>query len=170
MYNKKPAVAPKPSGGPGKKTAKEKIKKDPKTGREYSVADKGMSMKKTLKKIERPVKTKAVKKSTPKVEPKSKDTTTQKPLVIKEMSQAKIDSLKADYTRRTGKAHISKDEGYNKLRQTLKRAPTIAEFNRSLTEKKPTEMKQTKDTAFLNLKKKLGRLPTVAEYNKSQKK
>ena len=39
-----------PKKGPGKGKVKEKIKKDPKSGREFSVVDKGMGMKKTLTK------------------------------------------------------------------------------------------------------------------------
>ena len=123
-----------PKKGPGKGTVKEKIKKDPKTGREFSVADKGMSMKKTLVKNAKPAKTKAVKKMTMKKESKPMEKAMPKSKTIKadSMTEKEIMEKKKSFESKTGKTYMSKDETYNKLERKLGRKPTVAEYNKSL--------------------------------------
>jgi hypothetical protein len=97
-----------------------------------STSDKGMSLKKTLGKMDRmvkPPKTMAMEKESKSIE---KATSKSKTITVKPTTDEKIRKNRKDYEMQTGKSYMSKDEHFNKLQKKLGRRPTIAEYNKSL--------------------------------------
>ncbi len=105
----------KPATKPAEKPAKKPIVKD------------AAVSKPSTKPVEKPVSkpaTKPVEKPIATAKPKTTPTVT-----VKEISEDKANALKNQYKESTGSTYKSKDEIYNNLQKTLKRKPTVKEYN-----------------------------------------
>jgi hypothetical protein len=182
-----------PKKGPGKGKVKEKLKKDSKTGRQYSVADKE-------KKVAKPIYTKNPK--DPRIKAyndslsryesptnKFRDIPYEKPVqpvkykkpVAKSISKVKPSksTVKTKSTSMTGKKSKPTSKAVEKPKSIQKEPRKTMKVD-TMTEKEIMEKKKSfeskagkpymsKDESYNKLERKLGRKPTVAEYNKSLK-